>query len=217
MAVRRIDMSASVRAYVERGLVEDDLLHTTRRGDLPGMRAAKARGARKFDRCFDMPLSGTHVRRTIGKHLLRRWDALNHIFDAETYFRYGVTRNCFGLRERMEIRRSGQSGWRQAAGITWIYTLSPNQKLELLTEYHRWRRDALMQDAHERLVDIAIALEPLKLPIYVLLWILEWVWSSEGVSGSIRPDVDRSVNADLRELRRVRLLEGVRTSALKIR
>jgi hypothetical protein len=219
--------NVSVRENIERGIAEDDLLRATSRGDLPGMRAAKIRGARNFSRCLDVALSKTHARRTLGKHILRRWDALKSIDNELAYFMYGVSRDCFDLRSRTwsALGRCGSNDtWRSRADHAWVCVLTPDQKSALLTEYHQWRRTALMQDYHERLVDIAIALEPLMcsghLCIYVLLWILEWVWVSEGALGDVRPRanyLEVAGNPPLGELRRVRLLEGVRTSALRIK
>ena len=62
-----------------------------------------------------------------------------------------------------------------------------------------WQAQAWQKEQHKRLLDAALALEPLKLPVYILLWMLEWV-----------------ENEMPAEYKRVRLLEGVRQSSQKI-
>jgi hypothetical protein len=182
------------------------LIIAAQKGDMEMLRTAKDRGATNYIDALKAAHLAGHVHHPVMLKL-ELWNNLRGCNSPYRYFNMGIGHDMFGVRSRWatpDKRPARRTDSRSPAGDHqyWIYVwrelwhgMTPEQKSKLNRE---WARHVYGRDAHERMLDIAIALGPLDLSghlcVYVASWIIEWAQGQ----------------TVLLELARVRLLESVR-------
>lgn len=139
----------------------------------------------------------------------------DYIHDTEVYLTYIQKHDIhredwwvsLDLTERQRFTQLIKDGLWEALTHRLIQFLSPPM-LEI--EYRNWwtqHRLAMWVNQRVRLINIALALLPLKLPTYVQLWILDWIppfdfrW--------YKKDGDISILYDLNHVNKLRLIESI--------
>jgi hypothetical protein len=171
---------------------ERQMLAAVKVRNVAAMRAARELGAENVENL----LAHIDVRNSVAGQLLLRWHHDTYAKNAYHYFMLGVHlpswhHDTFGIpADVLQVITDHRT---MNIGNLWRRRLTEDQRTRVRSAYTNRRRWSLKRDLHDRMLDIAIALRPLKLPVYNTLWILEWV---QGVG-------------PLTELARVRLLEAV--------
>jgi hypothetical protein len=169
---------------IERAARERELLLAAYHGDLPALRVAKERGSREFKEAAQV---ATRQGFAAATKMLNRWYEEESIVEPMGVF-------VFRLAHKQRYSWSGLSSDDVLNCCSLVEEMSEQQRKEVMIG---WKSGLAARDAHERILDIAIALRPLQrsgqLCIYSILWILEW---SQGPT-------------TLLGLTRVRLLEAV--------